>query len=239
MKKTSCLPSGTVRFKLVVSISLFVLLLSSSTVYALAYGLKESANLENLVQSSKFTETKKETKISYKTQTTNLQSVGTIEAFDLPKDKSAISEENEVKEEPEVSAEEVLPKKSAPAPVKPKTTTTLPVGRHGKTTTTKTQTTTTAKVDITALPDGRHGKQAQAEKILASYIAKYPILEGVTIKVQVPTNPKWQGCTYYAIGLIIINPNHVASLEKIIWHECEHIIDWKEDGDIDHNDYWE
>lgn len=215
----------TLRFKLVVSISLFVLLLSSSAVYALACGFKESANLENLVQSSKFTETKKETKISYKTQTTNLQSVGTIEAFDLPKDKSAISEENEVKEEPEVSAEEVLPKKSAPAPVKPKTTTT-------KTTTTKTQTTTTAKVDIAA-------KQAQAEKILASYIAKYPILEGVTIKVQVPTNPKWQGCTYYAIGLIIINPNHVASLEKIIRHECEHIIDWREDGDIDHNDYWE
>lgn len=81
-------------------------------------------------------------------------------------------------------------------------------------------------------------KQAQAEQILASLIAKNPILIGTTIFVKdCPHN--WQGCTYYKSAVIWIDPDHRAPLEKIITHECNHIIDWRSDGDIDNNDYHE
>jgi len=81
-------------------------------------------------------------------------------------------------------------------------------------------------------------KQAQANRILASLIAKYPILQGSTVHIR-PCPNGWQGCCWYKRGEIWVDPNHRASLSDIIQHECMHIIDWREDGDIDHNDYWE
>lgn len=79
-------------------------------------------------------------------------------------------------------------------------------------------------------------EQKRAEQILASYIAKYPILKGVKIYVRdCPNN--WQGCAYYTKGIILVDPDHTASLEAIIAHEVKHIIDWREDHKIDYNDY--
>lgn len=79
-------------------------------------------------------------------------------------------------------------------------------------------------------------EQNKAEAILASYIKKYPILEGVKIYVKdCPNN--WEGCAYYTKGIILIDPDHKHSLEEIIAHEVRHIIDWRSDGKIDYNDY--
>ncbi len=158
--------------------------------------------------------------------------------------------EKKIKQEAEAKkkAEEAkLKKQETPAISEKKITTTSVKPKVASTqaksaTTTKTKTSapaTTTKTEPAPAKVNIAAKQAQAQSMLNSYIARYPILKGCTIKVQVPSNPKWQGCTYYALGLIIINPNHTASLQKIIWHECEHIIDWREDQDIDHDDYWE
>lgn len=81
-------------------------------------------------------------------------------------------------------------------------------------------------------------KQAQAEEILAKHIMKNPLLQGVVIYVRdCPNN--WQGCAYYTKGVILVDPDHTAPLATIIAHEVEHIIDWRSDGKIDHNDYYE
>ncbi len=77
-----------------------------------------------------------------------------------------------------------------------------------------------------------------AQQILAYQIVRNPILQGAKVYIQdCPNN--WQGCAFYESGIIWIDPNHEASLEKIILHECNHIIDWRQDGDIDYNDYHE
>lgn len=81
-------------------------------------------------------------------------------------------------------------------------------------------------------------EQKRAEQILNAFILKYPILKGVKIYVKdCPNN--WQGCAYYTKGIILIDPDHTAPLERIIEHEIKHIIDWREDYDIDYNDYYE
>lgn len=81
-------------------------------------------------------------------------------------------------------------------------------------------------------------EQTRAEQILDSLIARNPLLQGATVYIrQCPHN--WQGCVYYKTGVIWIDPDHKASLEKIMAHECDHIIDWRTDGDIDNNDYHE
>ena len=74
------------------------------------------------------------------------------------------------------------------------------------------------------------------QQILAYQIVRNPILQGAKVYIQdCPNN--WQGCAFYESGTIWIDPDHSASLEKIIIHECNHIIDWRQDGDIDYNDY--
>lgn len=81
-------------------------------------------------------------------------------------------------------------------------------------------------------------KQKKAEQILAYYISKYPILKGVKVYVRdCPNN--WQGCAYYTKGIILVDPDHTAPLQKIIEHEVMHIIDWRTDNKIDYNDYHE
>lgn len=81
----------------------------------------------------------------------------------------------------------------------------------------------------------RNNELFEARRILAGQIAKYPILKGTTVEIG-PTPNNYQAVAYYTIGRIVINPNHVASLQRIIEHECAHIIDWRQDGDIDNND---
>lgn len=112
----------------------------------------------------------------------------------------------------------------------------------------RTASSASGSVQTSASAEGSHAKtgpqrsvqseQARAEQILASLVARNPILQGAKVYVrECPHN--WQGCTYYKSAEIWIDPDHRASLEKIIVHECNHIIDWRSDGDIDHNDYHE
>ncbi len=72
---------------------------------------------------------------------------------------------------------------------------------------------------------------AQAQSILASYIAKYPILSGTTVSIGDANG--YQAIAYYKSGRIVISPTHTASLSRIIGHEIWHIIDWRDNGVID------
>ena len=72
---------------------------------------------------------------------------------------------------------------------------------------------------------------AQARSILAARIAMYPILKGATVEVG-DTKGNAQAICYYKSGRIIINPNHTVSLQRIIDHEIWHIIDWRDNGQI-------
>lgn len=74
-------------------------------------------------------------------------------------------------------------------------------------------------------------KSESAQAILASYKARYPILQGVT--VQFGNARGFQAIAYYKSGRIVICPNHDASLERIINHEVWHIIDWRDNNRID------
>mgnify|MGYP007057173464 CR=1 FL=1 len=75
-------------------------------------------------------------------------------------------------------------------------------------------------------------KLAQARSILASRVRTYPILAGATVEIG-DTRGNPQAIVYYKSGRIIINANHTVSLERIIDHEIWHIIDWRDNGQID------
>lgn len=97
---------------------------------------------------------------------------------------------------------------------------------------------TSAQAEDVPLVVGVAGKAALAQALLNAEIAKNPILVGTTIKIQECPND-WQACAWYKRGEIWVDPDHRAPLERIISHEVAHIIDWREDGDIDYNDYHE
>jgi hypothetical protein len=72
---------------------------------------------------------------------------------------------------------------------------------------------------------------SRARAILNARIASYPILRGASVEVG-DTKGNGQAICYYKSGRIIINANHTASLERIIDHEIWHIIDWRDNGQI-------
>lgn len=72
---------------------------------------------------------------------------------------------------------------------------------------------------------------SRARAILSARIATYPILRGATVEIG-DTKGNGQAICYYKSGRIVINANHTASLERIIDHEIWHIIDWRDDGQI-------
>jgi hypothetical protein len=73
---------------------------------------------------------------------------------------------------------------------------------------------------------------AQARAILAGLIAQHPTLQGVTVSMG-ETPGGYQAVAYYESGRILVNPNHTASLSRILNHEVWHIIDWRDNGVID------
>lgn len=73
---------------------------------------------------------------------------------------------------------------------------------------------------------------AQARAILAGLIAQHPVLQGVTVSMGT-TPGGYQAVAYYQSGRIIVNPNHTASLSRILNHEIWHVIDWRDNGVID------
>jgi hypothetical protein len=73
---------------------------------------------------------------------------------------------------------------------------------------------------------------SEARAILAGIISQHPILAGTTVSIGTTPNG-YQAVAYYTSGRIIINPNHTASLSRILNHECWHVIDWRDNGRID------
>ena len=74
--------------------------------------------------------------------------------------------------------------------------------------------------------------ESAARLLLGAQKAKYRLLDGVTVTMG-PTPDGQQAVSYYRDGEIVVSPQHVASLQKIIEHEIWHIIDWRDNGRID------
>ena len=92
----------------------------------------------------------------------------------------------------------------------------------------------TARTTSTASSSGSSApapSAADAQSILAGYIARYPILAGTTVSYGDAKGA--QAIAYYKSGRIVISASHTASLERIIGHEIWHIIDWRDNGVID------
>lgn len=79
---------------------------------------------------------------------------------------------------------------------------------------------------------GGVGELQRARAILAGYVSRYPILKGATVSIGA-TPGGHQAVCFYQSGRIVINPNHRASLQSLIFHEIGHIIDWRDNGRID------
>jgi hypothetical protein len=114
------------------------------------------------------------------------------------------------------------PKRQAPVPVKPAAP--ASTARQATYSTSTTSRTTTTKSSGSEL--------ATAKAILAKLIAKYPILVGTTVSIGA-TPGGYQAVTYYKSARILVSPTHTAPLDRIMLHECWHIIDWRDNGVID------
>ena len=126
---------------------------------------------------------------------------------------------------PQIDLAVTQPKKTAPLPVvlpKPKAT--------AKAYSSKTASTATRRTTTRTSTSGSELSRARA--ILASMIARHPILAGTTVSFG-STPGGYQAVAYYKSGRILISPTHTSSLDRIITHECWHIIDWRDNGRID------
>jgi len=72
----------------------------------------------------------------------------------------------------------------------------------------------------------------QANAVLAKLQKEYRYLDGITLRVD-PTPNDAQAVAYYTQDEIVISPDHVASIDKILAHEVWHIIDWRDNGRLD------
>ncbi len=93
-------------------------------------------------------------------------------------------------------------------------------------------TTTSGSSSTAKAPTSNTDELSQAKAILAGLIAKYPILAGTTVSIGT-TPGGYQAVAYYQSGRILVNPSHTASLSTILNHEVWHIIDWRDNGQID------
>jgi len=78
------------------------------------------------------------------------------------------------------------------------------------------------------------GGEEDAWSILAGLIAEYPILEGTSVSFGDAQG--YEAITYYRSGTIVISPSHTYPLSTLIYHEAMHILDWRQDNDIDNDD---
>jgi hypothetical protein len=93
-------------------------------------------------------------------------------------------------------------------------------------------TSTSSPASTAKAPVSSTDELSQARAILAGLIAKYPILAGTTVTMGT-TPGGYQAVAYYQSGRIIVSPTHTASLSTILNHEVWHIIDWRDNGQID------
>ena len=71
-----------------------------------------------------------------------------------------------------------------------------------------------------------------ARRVLAKLQTRYRYLDGITLRVD-PTPQDRQAVAYYTDGEIVISPDHVATIDKILAHEVWHVIDWRDNGQLD------
>jgi hypothetical protein len=71
-----------------------------------------------------------------------------------------------------------------------------------------------------------------AKVVLAKLQKTYRYLGGVTLRMD-PTPDDRQAVAYYTEGEIVISPDHVATIDKILAHEVWHIIDYRDNGRLD------
>jgi len=71
-----------------------------------------------------------------------------------------------------------------------------------------------------------------ANELLATLQAKYHHLEGVTVEFGDTPNGE-EAVAYYTEGEIVISTSHAVSIRKILAHEIWHVIDWRDNGQID------
>lgn len=72
----------------------------------------------------------------------------------------------------------------------------------------------------------------RARELLEESAATYEHLEDVTVRVG-PTPKGEQAVAYYTEGEILVSPDHADSIEKIMAHEIWHVIDWRDNGQMD------
>jgi hypothetical protein len=71
-----------------------------------------------------------------------------------------------------------------------------------------------------------------ANEILRKSAADYRYLDGVTVSIG--STPRGeQAVAYYTESRIVISRTHTVSIEKILAHEIWHIIDWRDNGELD------
>jgi hypothetical protein len=71
----------------------------------------------------------------------------------------------------------------------------------------------------------------RAQAALEVQVQKHPVLEGVTVEISDALD--YQAVAYYTEGRIVISSDHTATIERIIEHEVWHVIDWRDNGQID------
>lgn len=89
-----------------------------------------------------------------------------------------------------------------------------------------------AQTSHSAAASGANADLLRARVLLDALKATHPLLDGVTVTIG-ETPGDAQAVSYYREGMIVVSPDHVASIDKIISHEIWHIIDWRDNGRID------
>lgn len=95
----------------------------------------------------------------------------------------------------------------------------------------RARTVRTARAAVTVAPVESGDELAQAQSLLAGYIAQYPILAGSTVSFGDAKGQ--QAISYPVSGRIVISPTHTRSVSAIITHEIWHIIDYRDNGVLD------
>ena len=72
----------------------------------------------------------------------------------------------------------------------------------------------------------------QANEILGKLKATHRYLDDVTVTVG--TTPRGEeAVAYYTSGEIVISRDHTVGIDKILGHEIWHVIDWRDNGQLD------
>jgi hypothetical protein len=76
------------------------------------------------------------------------------------------------------------------------------------------------------------GEEARAQELIGRLSKAYRHLDGVTVRFA--KTPKGEeAVAYYTDGEIVINTEHTVSIDEILAHEVWHIIDYRDNGQLD------